>query len=68
MEERWWAELAGTHGIRRDGRSSCHQIPGNLKAVMVHCAARNRGTRPRFMRIKQQFLTREGRVRFRGLT
>ncbi len=29
--------------------------------VMVHCAAPNRGTRPRFMRIKTQVLTREGR-------
>jgi hypothetical protein len=29
--------------------------------VMVHCAAPNRGTRPRFMRIKQQVLAREGR-------
>jgi hypothetical protein len=29
--------------------------------VMVHCVSQNRGARPRFMRIKQQFLTREGR-------
>jgi hypothetical protein len=28
---------------------------------MVHCAAPNRGTRPRFMRIKTQILTHEGR-------
>jgi len=28
---------------------------------MVHCAAPNRGTRPRFMRIKTQVLTHEGR-------
>jgi hypothetical protein len=38
--------------------------PGDMvfcHPVMVHCAAPNRGTRPRFMRIKQQFLTREGR-------
>jgi hypothetical protein len=28
---------------------------------MVHCAAPNRGVRPRFMRIKQQFLSHEGR-------
>jgi hypothetical protein len=28
---------------------------------MVHCAAQNRGTWPRFMRIKTQVLTREGR-------
>ncbi len=33
MEERWWSELAGTHGVRRDDRSSWHQIPGNLKAA-----------------------------------
>ena len=38
--------------------------PGDMvfcHPVMVHCAAPNRGARPRFMRIKQQFLTREGR-------
>ena len=38
--------------------------PGDMvfcHPVMVHCAAPNRGTRPRFMRIKQQFLTHEGR-------
>jgi hypothetical protein len=29
--------------------------------VMVHCRAQNRGARPRFMRIKQQLLTHEGR-------
>jgi hypothetical protein len=29
--------------------------------VMVHCVAPNRGTRPRFMRIKTQVLTHEGR-------
>jgi hypothetical protein len=28
---------------------------------MIHCAAQNRGARPRFMRIKTQVLTREGR-------
>lgn len=33
MEEQWWSELADTHGIRRDDRSSWHQIPGNLKAA-----------------------------------
>ena len=33
MEERWWSELADTHGIRRDDRSSWHQITGNLKAA-----------------------------------
>jgi hypothetical protein len=33
MEGRWWSELADTHGIRRDDRSSWHQIPGNLKAA-----------------------------------
>ena len=30
--------------------------------VMLHCAAPNRGEWPRFMRIKQQFLTSEGRA------
>jgi ectoine hydroxylase-related dioxygenase (phytanoyl-CoA dioxygenase family) len=37
--------------------------PGDMvfcHPVMVHCAAPNRGTRPRFMRIKMQILTREG--------
>jgi hypothetical protein len=29
--------------------------------VMVHCVAPNRGTRPRFMRIKTQILTHDGR-------
>src|ERR1700722_16778820 len=33
MEERWWSELAGTHGIHRDDRSTWYQIPGNLKAA-----------------------------------
>jgi Phytanoyl-CoA dioxygenase (PhyH) len=33
MEERWWSELAAAHGIRRDDRSTWHQIPGNLKAA-----------------------------------
>jgi hypothetical protein len=33
MQERWWSELAGTHGIRRDDRSTWRQIPGNLKAA-----------------------------------
>jgi len=33
MEERWWRELEDTHGIRRDDRSSWHQVPGNLKAA-----------------------------------
>jgi hypothetical protein len=33
MEEQWWSELADIHGIRRDDRSSWHQIPGNLKAA-----------------------------------
>jgi phytanoyl-CoA dioxygenase PhyH len=44
--------------------------PGDMvfcHPVMVHCAAPNRGERPRFMRIKQQFLTGEGRDRFHGL-
>ena len=37
--------------------------PGDMvfcHPVMVHCAAPNRGTRPRFMRIKTQVLAREG--------
>lgn len=45
--------------------------PGDMvfcHPVMVHCASPNRGVRPRFMRIKQQFLTREGRALFRALT
>ena len=39
--------------------------PGDMvfcHPVMVHCVAPNRGARPRFMRIKTQVLTREGRV------
>jgi hypothetical protein len=38
--------------------------PGDMvfcHPVMVHCRATNRGARPRFMRIKQQLLTHEGR-------
>jgi hypothetical protein len=38
--------------------------PGDMvfcHPVMVHCAAQNRGARPRFMRIKTQVITREGR-------
>jgi hypothetical protein len=38
--------------------------PGDMvfcHPVMVHCRAPNRGVRPRFMRIKQQLLTRQGR-------
>jgi hypothetical protein len=45
--------------------------PGDMvfcHPVMVHCRGQNRGTRPRFMRIKQQFLTREGRALMRVLT
>ena len=37
--------------------------PGDMvfcHPAMVHCGAPNRGERPRFMRIKQQFLTHEG--------
>ena len=44
--------------------------PGDMvfcHPVMVHCRAQNRGARPRFMRIKQQFLTHEGRALFRSL-
>jgi hypothetical protein len=33
MERRWWEELEGTHGIRRDDRSSWRQILGDLKAA-----------------------------------
>ena len=33
MEARWWSELADTHGIRRDDRSTWRQIPGNLRAA-----------------------------------
>ena len=39
--------------------------PGDMvfcHPVMVHCAAPNRGERPRFMRIKTQILTHEGRA------
>jgi len=38
--------------------------PGDMvfcHPVMIHCVAPNRGVRPRFMRIKQQVLTGEGR-------
>jgi hypothetical protein len=38
--------------------------PGDMvfcHPVMVHCVAPNRGTRPRFMRIKTQVLTHDGR-------
>ena len=45
--------------------------PGDMvfcHPVMLHCAAPNRGAWPRFMRIKQQFLTGEGRALVRGLT
>jgi ectoine hydroxylase-related dioxygenase (phytanoyl-CoA dioxygenase family) len=40
--------------------------PGDMvfcHPVMVHCRTQNRGARPRFMRIKQQLLTHEGRKR-----
>ncbi|HTU72246.1 MAG TPA: hypothetical protein VMG38_01895 [Trebonia sp.] len=61
MERRWWRELADVHGIRRDDRSSWHQIAGDLKA------AKRARTRPRFMRIKTQVLTHQGRqLRDRG--
>jgi hypothetical protein len=45
--------------------------PGDMvfcHPVMVHCRAPNRGTRPRFMRIKQHFLTHKGRALFRSLS
>jgi hypothetical protein len=38
--------------------------PGDMvfcHPVMVHCVNPNRGARPRFMRIKTQVLTHEGR-------
>ena len=44
--------------------------PGDMvfcHPLIVHCAAPNRGARPRFMRIKQQFLTLEGRRLLRTL-
>jgi hypothetical protein len=44
--------------------------PGDMvfcHPAMVHCPAPNRGERPRFMRIKQQFLTHEGRKLLRRL-
>jgi hypothetical protein len=33
MERQWWRELAETHAIRRDDRSSWRQISGDLKAA-----------------------------------
>ena len=33
MEQQWWRELEDTHGIRRDDRTSWHQIRGDLKAA-----------------------------------
>jgi hypothetical protein len=33
MEQRWWRELADTHGIRLGDRSSWRQIVGDLKAA-----------------------------------
>jgi hypothetical protein len=44
--------------------------PGDMvfcHPAMVHCGAPNRGARARFMRIKQQFLTHEGRELLRRL-
>jgi ectoine hydroxylase-related dioxygenase (phytanoyl-CoA dioxygenase family) len=44
--------------------------PGDMvfcHPAMVHCPVPNRGGRPRFMRIKQQFLTHEGRKLLRRL-
>jgi hypothetical protein len=44
--------------------------PGDMvfcHPLMVHCRTQNRGTRPRFMRIKQQLLTPEGRQLLRTL-
>ena len=45
--------------------------PGDMvfcHPLMVHCSTQNRGTRPRFIRIKQQLLTPEGRQLLRMLT
>jgi hypothetical protein len=50
------AELTGEPG----DMVFCHPL-------IVHCVAPNRGARPRFMRIKQQVLTREGRKLRSGL-
>lgn len=33
MERQWWRELEEVHGIRRDDRTSWHQITGDLKAA-----------------------------------
>jgi hypothetical protein len=44
--------------------------PGDMvfcHPVMVHCVGPNRGTRPRFMRIKQQVLSHEGRELYNRL-
>ncbi|HUA30071.1 MAG TPA: hypothetical protein VMC03_14400 [Streptosporangiaceae bacterium] len=44
--------------------------PGDMvfcHPVMIHCVGPNKGVRPRFMRIKQQILTGEGRELLRGL-
>lgn len=44
--------------------------PGDMvfcHPAMVHCAAPNRGERPRLVRIKQQLMTHEGRDRLRRL-
>ena len=44
--------------------------PGDMvfcHPCMVHCGAPNRGSQPRFMRIKQQVFSREGRERFMAL-
>ena len=44
--------------------------PGDMvfcHPVMIHCVGPNRGPRPRFMRIRQQFLTAEGRARFNAM-
>jgi hypothetical protein len=54
MERLWWRELEGTHGIRRDDRSSWCQIPGDLKAAKREPAqaqiltGRVRGSKRRF--------------------
>jgi hypothetical protein len=50
--------------FERDGYVVISRRAGDMvfcHPVMVHCVAPNRGTRPRFMRIKTQVLTHEGR-------
>jgi hypothetical protein len=58
MEEETIVEGVPLHVVELTGE------PGDMvicHPVMVHCRAQNRGVRPRFMRIKQQLLTHQGR-------